>query len=219
MVFTARQAFGPALMAASAGAAAQSRQLAHESSPFPAVGLHWLRGLLLLRERQVGLAIESFAREMDELPAAQIYAGEFRVNAQVAAGFAHLAAEDATGAIDAFRMALETLPRHGRALIGLYSALRMTTLSREAQWLLPQIDQTVGELAAGHRMAEAALVRAAAEVSRGETEAACSTLEQLLESAPPGQAGWQIPIDPALAPLRSHPNYPRLVALLAARAT
>ena len=219
MVVTARLAFAQALLAASAGATAQSRQLAHEAAPFPSVGLHWLRGLLLLRERQVGLAIESFAREMDELPDAQIYANEFRVNAQVAAGFAHLAANDATGAIDAFRVALETLPRNGRALIGLYSALRQTSLAREAQWLLPQIGGTIAELVAGHRLVEAAIIRAAAEVSRGEADAACATLEHLLESAPPGQAGWQIPIDPALAPLRSHPNYPRIVALLAARAT
>ena len=219
MVLTARQAFAPALMAASAGATAQSRQLRHEPSPFPAIGLHWLRGLLLLRERQVGLAIESFAREMDELPAAQLYAAEIRVNAQVAAGFAHLAANDATGAIDAFRIALETLPRNGRALVGLYSALRLTTLAREARLLLPRIEETIAELAAGQRLVEAAAVRAAAEISRGEMDAACVTLEHLLESAPPGQAGWEIPIDPALAPLRAHRSYPRIVALLAARAT
>jgi cytochrome c-type biogenesis protein CcmH/NrfG len=164
------------------------------------------------------LAIESFAREMDELPAAQIYASEFLVNAQVAAGFAHLAADDATGAIDAFRIALETSPRHGRALIGLSTALRLTTLAREAEWLLPKIDEAIAELGVGHRSVEAALVGAAAEVSRGKLDAACATLEQMLESAPPGQAGWQVSIDPALAPLRSHPNYPRIVALLAARA-
>jgi tetratricopeptide (TPR) repeat protein len=217
MVFTARQAFAPALLAASAGAAAQSRQ-AIDASPFPAVGLHWLRGLLLLHERQLGLAIESFAREMDELREAQVYAREFRVNAQVAAGFAHLAAHDATGAIDAFRMALETLPRNGRALIGLHSALRLTSLAREADLLLPQIEQTIAELAEGQRLIEAAMVQAAAETTQGQADAACATLERLLVTAPPGQAGWQIPIDPALAPLRSHPHYPRIVALLAARA-
>jgi len=219
MVFTARQAFGPALLAASAGATAQSRQAVQEASPFPSIGLHWLRGLLLLRERQVGLAIDSFAREMDELSDGQIYAGEFRVNAQVAAGFAHLEANDATGAIDAFRIALETLPRNGRALIGLYTALRQTTLAGEAQLLLPQIDETIAELAASERLVEAAIIRAAAHASQGEAEAACVILERLLEAAPPGQTGWLIPIDPALAPLRSHPLYPRIATRLAARAT
>jgi tetratricopeptide (TPR) repeat protein len=218
MVFTARQAFGPALAAASAGATAQSRQLAYEGAPFPSIGLHWLRGLLLLRERQIGLAIESFAREMDELREAQIYAGEFRVNAQVAAGFAHLAADDATGAIDVFRMALETLPRNGRALVGLYAAFQKTTLAKEAQSLFPQIAQTVAELMAGRRPGEAALVTAAAHAARGDLDAAMATLERLLESAPPGHAGWQIPIDPALAPVRAHARYPQILALLAARA-
>jgi DNA-binding winged helix-turn-helix (wHTH) protein len=218
MVFTARQAFGPALASASAGASAQSRQLAHEAAPFPSIGLHWLRGLLLLRERQVGLAIESFAREMDELRDAQIYAGEFRVNAQVAAGFAHLSAGDASGALDVFRMALETLPRNGRALIGLYAAFQKTSLAHEARSLLPQIDLAIAELRAGQRAGEAALVNAAAQAVRGNLDTACATLEQLLESAPPGQVGWQIPIDPALAPVRGHAAYPRILALLAARA-
>jgi tetratricopeptide (TPR) repeat protein len=218
MVFTARQAFGPALAAASAGATAQSRQFAHEAAPFPSIGLHWLRGLLLLRERQVGLAIESFAREMDELRDALIYSGEFRVNAQVAAGFAHLSAGDASGALDVFRMALETLPRNGRALLGLYAAFQRTSLAHEAQSLLAQIDIAVAELRAGHRAGEAALVHAAAQAVRGDLDAACATLEQLLESAPPGQVGWQIPIDPALASIRGHAAYPRILALLAARA-
>jgi DNA-binding winged helix-turn-helix (wHTH) protein/Flp pilus assembly protein TadD len=218
MVFTARQAFGPALAAASAGATAQSRQFAHEAAPFPSIGLHWLRGLLLLRERQVGLAIESFAREMDVLRDALIYSGEFRVNAQVAAGFAHLSAGDASGALDVFRMALETLPRNGRALLGLYAAFQRTSLAHEAQSLLAQIDIAVAELRAGHRAGEAALVHAAAQAVRGDLDAACATLEQLLESAPPGQVGWQIPIDPALASIRGHAAYPRILALLAARA-
>jgi hypothetical protein len=100
----------------------------------------------------------------------------------------------------------------------LSTALRLTTLAREAEWLLPKIDEAIAELGVGHRSVEAALVGAAAEVSRGKLDAACATLEQMLESAPPGQAGWQVSIDPALAPLRSHPNYPRIVALLAARA-
>jgi DNA-binding winged helix-turn-helix (wHTH) protein len=218
MVFVARQAFAPALAAAEEGARAQSRQIAHEAAPFPATGLHWLRGLLLLRDGRIGPAVQSFAREIDELRDEQIYASEFRVNAQVAAGFTHLAASDPAGAADAFRLALETLPRNGRALVGLYEALRRTTLAGEAQRLLPQIDRAIQELVAGERMGEAALVKAAALIARGDADDACRVLQQLLETAPPGQAGWMIPIDPALAPLRTHPHYPDLMALLAARA-
>jgi tetratricopeptide (TPR) repeat protein len=218
-VLTARQAFAPALMMASAGAASQSRQAVRQDGRFPSIGLHWLRGLLLLREQQIGLAIECFAREMDELHEAEIYAGEFRVYAQVGAGFAHLAAQDVTGAVDVFRMALETLPRHGRALVGLYVAFQRTSLAREAQSLLVQIDYAIAELTAAQRFAEAALLRAASSVARGELDAAATVLEHLLGTAPVGDAGWQIPVDPALAALRSHVRYPRILAMLAARAT
>ena len=61
--------------------------------------MHWLRGLLLLRAGRVGQAIQSFAREIDEERETQKYASEFRVNAQVAAGFAHLIVDDVAGAV------------------------------------------------------------------------------------------------------------------------
>lgn len=218
MVFVARQAFAPALAAAEEGAAAQARQGTHAGALFPAIGLHWLRGLLLLREARIGGALRSFAREIDDLRDGQIYAAEFRVNAQVSAGFAHLAAGDPAGGVDAFRLALETLPRNGRALIGLYQALRETSLAPEAERLNPQIDRAIRELAAGQRLGEAAMVRAAALLARGDSDGAMATLLHLLEAAPPGQVGWLIPIDPALAPLRGHARYPALAALLAARA-
>jgi tetratricopeptide (TPR) repeat protein len=218
MVFTARQRFSAAIVAASAGAAAQSRQTTPDGAPFPSIGLHWLRGLLLLREQQIGLAVESFAREIDELRDAHVYAGEFRVNAQVAAGFAHLAARDATGAVDVFRMALEGVPRNARALVGLYTALQTTSLAAEAHLLLPQIHQIASELATARRTGESALIRAAAQALQGRLDEGCATLEQLLEEAPPGHAGWQIPIDPALTPLRGHERFPRVLSLLAARA-
>jgi DNA-binding winged helix-turn-helix (wHTH) protein len=220
MVFSARHAFAPALEAAAAGAATQERQLVHAGAPFPSVGLHWLHGLLLLREGRVGPAILAFAREIDEsLEAPRIYAAEFRVNAQIGAGFAHLSADDAAGATDAFRSALETLPRNGRALLGLYQALSRTGLAPEAPQLLPQIDRAIAELAAGQRLGEAALITAALQGVSGDADAACDTLRRLLDEAPPGQVGWQIPIDPALAIVRGTPQYESVIAMLAARAS
>ena len=145
--------------------------------------------------------LPSFSHEIDRSHDGQIYAREFRVNAQVAAGFAHLAVHDAAGAADAFRSALETLPRNGRALIGLYLALKQTSFAVERRLLLSRVDATVSELASGGRLGEAALVAAASQVARGDVESACATLQRLLDAAPPGQAGWIIPIDPALAPL------------------
>ena len=136
----------------------------------------------------------------------------------MAAGFAHLAAHDATGAVDVFRMALETLPRNGSALIGLYTALQSTSLAREAELLLPQVDHAVAELTAGQRHGDAAMISAAAYAARGDLNAAFTVLERLLAAPPRNHEGWQIPIDPTLAPLRSHARFPQILKLLAARA-
>jgi tetratricopeptide (TPR) repeat protein len=219
MVFIARQALSPAIDAAKQGSVAQARQSVASSTPFPAVGLHWLHGLLLMRDGHIGSAITEFAREIDAAQSDRIYSREYRVNAQVAAGFAHLGIRDAVGATEAFRSALETLPRNGRALIGLYQALLQTPLAPNASLLLPQIARSINELIAGGRPSEAALVTAALQIARGDLDAAGATIQQLLEGAPPGQTGWMIPIDPALAPLRSTRGFGRITALLAARAS
>ena len=218
MVFVARQALQPALEAAFAGAAAQSRQQPGDGTMFPAVGLHWLHGLLLLRNQQRGAALHALTREIDAASDARIYGAEFRVNALVAAGFAHLEADDATGAVEAFRWALERYPRNGRALVGLSRALAKTSAADEVRTLRLRIDASIEELRRGGRAAEAALVHAAGCAARGEIDLGCAVLQQLLDAAPPGQTGWLIPIDPALAPLRAHPAFAALLTRLAARA-
>ena len=218
MVFIARQAFEPAMVAAAQGSAAQARELDSDGSPFPSFGLHWLHGLLLLRLGQLGPAVTEVAREIDAARRDRIYANEFRVNAQVAAGFVHLSVNDATGATEAFRSALETLPRNGRALVGLYLALMKTSLASDAPLLLHRTDEVIAELGAGGRLGEAAMISAAAAAARGDLHAATAVLHRLLDSAPPGQAGWLISIDPALAPLRTAAGFDDLTAKLAARA-
>jgi tetratricopeptide (TPR) repeat protein len=212
-VSVARHEFAAALAAVDDGIAAQSSPHADVSAPTHSVGLYWLRGLLLLRDGQVARAIVSFAREIDGLP--DKGQDDVRRDAQVGAGFAHLAAGDAAGAIDAFRLALETQPRHGRALIGLQYAFRQTSLAAEAELLTPQIDRAV---AAETRYDEAAQLAAAAKLIRGDRDGACETLMRLLMQAPPGLAGWTIPIDPALSALRQHREYQTMLALLASRA-
>jgi DNA-binding winged helix-turn-helix (wHTH) protein len=218
MVFVARQAFAPAAALAAAGAEAQARQVVNDTSRFPAIGLHWLHGLLRLRDGDIGQAIAAFVLEIDGAQSERVYAAEFRVNAQVAAGFAHLAVKDAAGAAEAFRAALETLPRNGRALVGLYRALSLTSFARDAYDLLAQADRAVDELRQGGRSGEAAIVAAAGRAARGDRDGGCALLRQLLDAAPDGLTGWLIPIDPALADLRDAPAFQDVLRQLAARA-
>jgi hypothetical protein len=89
----------------------------------------------------------------------------------------------------------------------------------EAGQVLHRVEDTVAALLTGGRASEAALVRAAAESASGRPDAAISTLDRLLDQAPPGQVGWQIPVDPAIADLRTHPAFPRVLTRVAARAS
>ncbi len=219
MVFVARQAFDTAEDLFARGASRQSQQADANDALFPSFGLHWLHGLLLLRRAAIGDALRAFTREIDSARESNIYSAEFRLNAVVASGFAHLAARDADGALRAFRSALELHHANARALIGLTRALVSLDATDEATHVLRRTDQARNELVTGGRLAEATLVAAAAESASGRTDVAIQRLERLLDQAPPGQIGWQIPIDPALALLREHPAYDRLTARLAARAS
>jgi DNA-binding winged helix-turn-helix (wHTH) protein len=218
MVFIARQAFRAAQDVVAKGALSQSRQAGAADSLFPAFGLHWMNGLLHLRAGEIGGALVSFAKELDEARVTSVYFREFRVNALVGAGYAHLAIDDATGAVEAFRAALESLPSNGRALLGLEQALARTSLAPESALLLPRIDQAIEELTRGGRMTEAAFVAAANLTARGRHEMATQILEHLLDRAPAGHTGWLIPIDPSLTALREHAAFERVLARLATRA-
>jgi DNA-binding winged helix-turn-helix (wHTH) protein len=219
MVFIARHAMTQAEQTAAKASAAQTATTGVEGVQFPSVGAHWLHGLLLLRRNAIGPAILSFVREIDESRESRVYGREFRLNAQVGAGFAHLAASDAAGAVEAFRAALELVPENGRALIGLHGALSHTVLAAEAAPLLDKAERAVVDLMRGGRPAEAAMIKAALECRRGNLDAAMTVLDALLEKAPPGQTGWNVVVDPALAPLWTHQGFERLMARLAARAS
>ena len=219
MVFVARQAFGTAEGLIAKGAARQTQEAAAPTSPFPSFGLHWLHGLVFLHRGAVGDALRAFGREIDTGRETSVYYPEFRRNATIASGFAHLSANDGDGAVRAFREALEHQPTNGRALIGLHKALVQVGAVDEGGAVLRHVDATLAELMKGGRHAEAALIRAAAASATGRHDAALATLDMLLDQAPLGQVGWQLPIDPALADLRSEPGFERLLARVAARAS
>jgi len=219
MVFVARQAFDRAEDVIQKGAARQTQEADADDLLFPSFGLHWMHGLMLLRRGEIGEALRAFAREIDTGRQSSVYYPEFRLNAIAASGYAHLAADDADGAVRAFREALELQPANGRALIGLQRALLRANALSDASQILHRVEDAVAALRKGGRDAEAAIVRAAAESASGRQDAAIGTLDALLTQAPPGQVGWQIPIDPALADLRTHPAFARVLTRVAARAS
>jgi tetratricopeptide (TPR) repeat protein len=218
MVFVARQACAAAEEVAVRGAAQQSLD-AVQSVALPSFGLHWLVGLLQLRRGAVVEAIESFGREIDHGRRSHIYFREYRVNALVGEGYAHLATGNADAAMSSFSLALDTAPHSGRAQLGLQCAYRAAGRPLEADALEPRVHASLAELQKAGRLAEAGLLQASMHAARADTAAACEVVLRVLQQAPPGSCGWSMPIEPGLAPLRDCPAAAAVLTLLSSRAS
>ncbi|HUQ88547.1 MAG TPA: winged helix-turn-helix domain-containing protein [Vicinamibacterales bacterium] len=203
MVFVARGTMDRAEREAFIGADAQ-RQHQDAQTPLPAVGFHWLRGMILATRGDRAGALQCFAEEIDAGKRGHVYGHEFVVNAQVAAGFLHLADNNTAAASASFGEASS----HPKAIVGM-SAIDGTTAA---------VEKAIADLVRSERHAEAALVTAGAQIVREQIDEAVRTLDRLLASSPSGPAGWIIPIDPMLASIREPLQKSGLFAKLAARA-
>jgi DNA-binding winged helix-turn-helix (wHTH) protein len=219
MVHIARRAFPTASALAQRGAAIQDRQ-AGRPATFPAAGLHWLAGLVCVAQGGDGErdARVHFDRECQGETSGALYAVEFATNAWDAVGCLHLTQGEPERALAAFREALRRLPAHARSRLGERLALERLGRHDEAAAVAALVTECIAQLTRGHRFSEAALVAAADLASRGRIDEGAATLERLLVSAPPGFAGWTIPIEPLLAPLHGSAAFDRVLAILAERA-
>ena len=218
MVFIARGTLDRAEREATIGAESQRRQRG-DHTPLPAIGFHWLRGLLLAARGDAAAALTSLVEESATNAAGHIYAREFALNSRVAAGFIHLTMNDAAAAASTFQHALVEAPGHPRATLGLYAVVSRGTDSRACQLARNATEHALAELTRGERPIEAALVSAGQRIVEGQSGAAMALLDDMLGGAPPGPAGWIIPVDPMLAAVRVAPGYAELLAKIAARAS
>jgi tetratricopeptide (TPR) repeat protein len=217
MVFIARGALDRAGREASIGAEAQRQHLS-DHTPLPAVGLHWLRGLILAAGGDPRGAVACFDEEMAAGGTGHIYAREFAVNALVAAGFTQLARKDSPAASAAFTQVLAEAADHPKALVGVYAVAALGGDQRALAAARTATESAIAALARGERHAEAALVAAGAQIVRGRIDEAVEGLDRLLATAPAGPAGWIIPVDPMLAAIHASRGKQALFSRLAARA-
>jgi DNA-binding winged helix-turn-helix (wHTH) protein len=217
MVFVARGSMSRAEQEAAIGVETQRRQhLDH--TPLPAVGHHWLHGLIRAAAGDYQSAMAGLDEEIAAAASGHVYAREFGINAHVASGFLKLAQDDVQGASESFARALAQDASHQKAHVGMYA---VTMRSGDASAIAASraaLESAMGELTKRGRDAEAALVAAGAHIVRGELDEAVAGLDRLLTTAPAGPAGWIIPIDPMLAAVRNHAGKQALFAKLSARA-
>jgi DNA-binding winged helix-turn-helix (wHTH) protein len=200
-VLIARQVFPEALDRLVRGCAAQDAQPV-EGGRFTMVGLHLLHGLVLLAMDRTDEALDQFRRELSS-PPNQIYARECFANAHYAIGAAHHRLGRDDDARASFLMARTFIPGHGRATAGLAVLSGATEITERWHAANPVDD---------------AIVRAIPLACAGQHAEAEAIVMAALQQAPPGQSGWQLPVEPLLH-VQAHPHiWSRTLARITARA-
>jgi len=192
-VYIARQAYAEAEREVAAGVAAMLQQ-AHAQTQFSAVALHWLTGLLALSRGDEDEALAAFARELNDEASGQLYSRECCANTWYAIGAVHLRRGRFADAVHAFTQARERIPAHLLAARGLLESSKGLGLTMPSDGPAALIAAATAH-ASGF---DAALVRAADLVLGGRREEAARTIDTALADAPPGSAGWLLPVEPLL---------------------
>jgi tetratricopeptide (TPR) repeat protein len=216
MVHIARGALDRAESVLREGTIVQDRQ-ADLKQRYPAKGLHWLLGLVRLARGDAAEARTEFDREI-AMGHSQLYAAEFAMNAHDGAGFAALQAGDAAGAAGRFRKALALFPEHARSLVGLGAALTAGGKRAAAADAFARAATAIEALRLGGRTSEAGLAEAFLHTLHSRVPEALEGLQVLLEPSGVPFTGWTIPIEPLLEPLRTLPEFRRILTALADRA-
>jgi len=188
-VYVARQTFDPAITHLRAGCAAQDAQ--HTGSGrFPAVGLHYLLGLVLGACGAWDEAFDEWARELTFEDYGHIYARETCANTWYAIG----ALRRRQGRLDmaeaGFHEALKRMPDHMLANIGLQAL---------------STSPGVYAICDDAKRVDAAMAKAAVSAVNGQHAQAAQALGEAILRAEPGSAGWLLPVDP-LIDVTSHPE-------------
>ncbi|MFL6281395.1 MAG: winged helix-turn-helix domain-containing protein [Vicinamibacterales bacterium] len=195
------------------GTIVQDRQ-ANLKQRYPAKGLHWLLGLVRLARGDQHEAREEFDRE-SAVGANQLYAAEFNMNAYDGAGFAALAAGNAGEAVAMFKRALQLFPEHARSLVGLASALTLSSDDAGARTAFEHASQAIEALRRGGRTREATMTEAFMHIVQGRADEAVVALRRLVDKPELPFSGWTIPIEPLFAPLRERADFREILATLA----
>jgi DNA-binding winged helix-turn-helix (wHTH) protein/Flp pilus assembly protein TadD len=198
------------------GAAVQDRQI-QRGGRYPALGLHWLLGLVRLAQDDVHEAIAELERELALAEPHRLYGREYALYALHGMGAALLRARRIDEAIDRFRRALEVYPQHGPSHIGLALALRVAGSTSAANAALEEADRAIVTLAR-MRPIEAALVRAERLAADGNADGAVVALRERLDTAPAGFAAWTLPVEPFLHELHASQPFAVVLSRLSERA-
>jgi tetratricopeptide (TPR) repeat protein len=167
---------------------------------FTAVALHWLLGLVVLAKGDEDGALAEFERELAAEASGHLYSRECCANTCYAIGALRLRQGREMEAQQAFAEALRRVPNH--RLVTVVAGARKLAASRQR-----------------HSVSHAALdvftnkdgpfderfVLGIALAAIGETTRAIALIDEAMVDAPPGSAGWLLPVEPLLN-VRANPE-------------
>jgi tetratricopeptide (TPR) repeat protein len=158
------------------GAAIQDRQIGR-GERYPALGLHWLLGLVRLAQDDTQEAIDEFDRERALAAPHRLYGREYTMYAHLGHGSALLRRGRRDEAASSFRSALTHYPHHPLPSLGL-------AIAQASEFAVDAIADP--------------LTRGVAAGALGRGDEAAALLGESLDAAPPGFTGWWLPADPLL---------------------
>jgi DNA-binding winged helix-turn-helix (wHTH) protein/tetratricopeptide (TPR) repeat protein len=178
------------------GAAVQDRQVSR-GDRYPALGLHWLLGLVRLAQDDVEEALRELEREQQLAQPHRLYGREYELCARHGRGACLLRIGRIDDAAECFRCALTLYPDHAPSLLGLAVSWRAIDARDAADAAWDKIG-TVLETLRTTRPIEAAMVRGQMLAIDGCLKEADAVLCNALDGAGSGFAGWTIPVEPFL---------------------
>jgi DNA-binding winged helix-turn-helix (wHTH) protein len=193
MVHVARHHLRDAETVLRQGAAVQDRQIGR-GDRYPALGLHWLLGLVRLAQDDVDEAMREFERERQLAQPHRLYAREYQMSSLVGRGACLLRVARGDQALRCFDDALAIYPHHPQALIGLAAAQRAMGMEAAAATLRQA--HAVLDAREPTRPIETAVVRSQALAIEAKASEGGALLCKAVADAPPGFAGWTAPIEP-----------------------
>jgi DNA-binding winged helix-turn-helix (wHTH) protein len=202
-VHVARNVLDDAARELDAGIAVQDGQGDHHR--FSAVALHWLRGLVHLAHGDEAAAEAEFERELSFESTGHLYARECCANTWYAIGALRRRQGRASDATRAFRHALERVAAHPLARLALEGPAGTSLPGREAALRPSGVD--------------AAICGAVVMVLNDDHAGAAHLVDGALGAAPPGTAGWLLPVEPLLQVSAHQQVWASPLSRLRARAT
>ena len=185
MVHVARGHLAEAERVLQHGTAVQDRQIAR-GERYPALGLHWLLGLVRLAQEDAEEALEEFERERELAEPHRLYGREYSMYALLGRGSALVRSDRSADAAEAFRGALALYPEHPLALIGAAVATG-GSFARAEKAIAAMVEA---------KPVQAGIARGALLAVQGDAGGSAAALDAVISTAPPGFAGWQVPVLP-----------------------